>query len=66
MDCSYRYGNMGCNGGLMDNAFDFVKDHGICTEKDVPYKAKVGKCAACPVLFKVTGFTRVPHTNEGL
>lgn len=29
--------DQGCNGGLMDNAFKWVKKHGICTEDDYPY-----------------------------
>merc|ERR1711967_135060 len=43
VDCSTQ--NNGCNGGLMDYAFAFWKDHPVCTESSYPYKAKSGTCA---------------------
>jgi hypothetical protein len=61
VDCSKQ--NNGCNGGLMDYAFEFVKENGIPTEDSYTYTARDGECKKYTSAFKVSGFTDVPQNS---
>ena len=42
MDCAAGYNNFGCGGGLMTNAYLYVRENnGVATEMSYPYEAKV-------------------------
>ena len=68
VDCSGSYGNEGCNGGWMDQGFEYAKDFFMMTTADYPYKAVDQNCqynAAKATQVKTTGagFTDVIENN---
>lgn len=68
IDCSLSYGNSGCSGGWMNNAFKYVKEHGgIVSEADYSYIGyDYGQCMQYKyrIAAKVSGFVNIPSGNE--
>ncbi|GLV43755.1 Cysteine proteinase-1 [Carabus blaptoides fortunei] len=67
IDCSGKYGNLGCSGGLMDYAFQYVKDNrGIDTEQSYPYESENGRCHYNPKTAGATdsGYVDLPMGDE--
>ena len=60
--------NMGCNGGLMDNAFKWIVNNGgIDSERQYPYSAEVEECNRFKLrlhVAQIDGFKDVPPGDE--
>ena len=69
VDCAgIRYGNMGCNGGLMDSAFKFAVDKGMCAESSYAYTSgttqTAGSCKSCSSVVSFSGCADVAPNNQ--
>jgi cathepsin L len=64
VDCSGSYGNYGCDGGLMDNAFKYFMSKGAYTEGSYPYTARVGTCKSGTSGASIRGFKDVQSQSE--
>ncbi|XP_060967233.1 vignain isoform X3 [Cannabis sativa] len=67
VDCDTEK-NEGCNGGLMEYAFEFIKKRGgLTTETHYPYKAEDGTCDATKEnlpAVSIDGHENVPENDE--
>jgi KDEL-tailed cysteine endopeptidase len=68
VDCDTSGEDQGCEGGLMDNAFQFIKDkNGLTTEASYPYNGVDGTCNTNKVAkhaATINGYEDVPANNE--
>ncbi|XP_034097275.1 cathepsin S-like [Gymnodraco acuticeps] len=67
VDCSGKYGNRGCNGGFMNQAFKYVIDNqGIDSEASYPYKGQDQQCQYNPSFraANCSSYSFLPEGNE--
>ncbi|CAL9011066.1 unnamed protein product [Prunus brigantina] len=68
VDCDTNGEDQGCEGGLMDDAFQFIQqNHGLSTEANYPYSGVDGTCNTkkeASIAAKITGYEDVPTNSE--
>ncbi|KAL4368304.1 hypothetical protein GQ457_05G024670 [Hibiscus cannabinus] len=68
VDCDTKGEDQGCQGGLMDDAFQFIeKNKGLTTESNYPYKGVDGTCNSneeANHAATINGFQDVPANSE--
>merc|ERR1712107_716108 len=70
VDCSGSYGNQGCNGGLMDDGFEYAEANDMATESSYPHTARDGTCKSSFTTAlpqgAVTGYSDVSRSADAL
>ncbi|CAG9833878.1 unnamed protein product [Diabrotica balteata] len=60
--------NLGCNGGLMTDAFNYVKNHGLASETQYQYTGRDGRCKNVQnkQLSTISGYVELDETESAL
>ncbi|AES66565.1 putative fruit bromelain [Medicago truncatula] len=68
VDCDTNGEDQGCEGGLMDDAFEFIiQNNGLSTEAEYPYQGVDGTCNKTEVgssAATISGYENVPVNDE--
>jgi len=65
VDCAGSSGNQGCNGGLMDDAFEWIiQNKGLASESDYPYHASDGTCLGKASVATIAAYADVQQGSE--
>ena len=68
VDCNTQGEDQGCEGGFLEDGFDFIiKNHDITAEANYPYQAADGTCNSkkeASRIAKITGYESVPANSE--
>lgn len=66
VDCSIKYGNEGCDSGIMSQSFQYMIENGIGSELDYPYSGVNGTCPwnKLKKILKVKRYVQLPPGDE--
>ena len=66
VDCSTSYGNNGCQGGSMDNGFNYIIENSLCSNLTYPYVAQNNICSntTCDKVAKIKNYSDIESNNE--
>lgn len=62
VDCVKK--DNGCNGGMMNDAFEYGIENPLCTESQDPYEAIDDKCIKCDSYIQFSSCKDIPENNQ--
>lgn len=62
LDCVMQ--DQGCNGGQMDDAFQYAIQYPMCSDEQDPYEAKDDACQTCNSIIQFSSCKNIPPNNQ--